>query len=167
MSSEQGTSEAVVSPLVRFAERELDLAGVGDPDADYDGALKGAVLEIVKVFSEQGHSGMSAAMVIAMAEKLMRFEPLTPLSGEDSEWNDVGDFGSSHMRWQNNRCSHVFKRHDGLAYDAEGIVFEDADGARFTARGSHVPVTFPYAPRREVVRIADADDPEVDRDRLP
>jgi hypothetical protein len=140
-----------MSNLVEHAERELDFAGIGDEDADYDGALKPAVLAIIKVFAEQGHSGASAAMTTAMVGKLMRFEPLTPLTGADEEW--VHLHYDDHIAYQNKRCSHVFKDADGRAYDIDGIVREDPSGSRWQGSGSNVDVTFPYTPKTEVVHI--------------
>lgn len=144
--------------LMRHADRELDLAGVGDPDADYDGALKQAVLDIVRVFSEQGHSGGSAAMVTAMVEKLLRFEPLTPLTGDEHEWNEVTDFdpGRGSRVWQNNRCSHVFREElDGetWAHDIESVVMIDPSGGAWSGGRHAARITFPYVPTREWVHI--------------
>ena len=65
--------------IMRHAEREL---GEG-----FDIELQ----EILLVFSSQGHSGMSAGITTSLVEKLMRYEPIGPLTGEDSEWNEVGD----------------------------------------------------------------------------
>ena len=141
------------SNLVAHAERELDLAGVGDEAADYDGMLKGAVIELVKVFASQGHSGFSASMVLSLFAKVANFEPLVPLTGEDSEWNDVSEMSSSGML-QNNRHSSVFRDVDtGRTYDIDGKVFRDPDGACYTNGDSHVDVTFPYTPTTEYVDV--------------
>jgi hypothetical protein len=121
--------------LMSHAQREL-----GD---GMDVELK----ELLLVFSSQGHSGASAAITTDLIAKLMRYEPLGPLTGESSEWNQVGE-----GVWQNNRCSHVFKqldRFDGQAYDLDGIVWRDPDGFTFTNGESFVPVTFPYTPKTE------------------
>ena len=121
------------------------------------------VLELLDVFSDQGHSGSSAPYAIGLFEKLASFEPLVPLTGEDWEWNEVGT-----NVWQNNRCGHVFKEADGKAYDIEGRIFyewneRDAEPdepecpgkhrfkSHFTSRDSRVYITFPYTPKREYV----------------
>lgn len=134
--------------LVEFAKHELALANVGD--SLYGDMLPEAVLEIVKVFEEQGHSGMSAGIVTQLVEKLMRFEPLTPLTGGDDEWTEV-----SPGCFQNKRCSHVFKE-NGEAYDINGRIFREPGGSCFTNRDSRVPVTFPYTPKHEYVDIPSA-----------
>ena len=136
-----------VSNLVKHAERELRAAGLFDEDSDYGGMLAEAVLELVQVFAAQGHSGTSAMGTIALFKKLASFEPLGPLTGADEEWNEVGS--GVH---QNNRCSHVFKE-DGQAYDIQGKIFREPDGATYTSLGSRVPVTFPYVPHSEVVDV--------------
>jgi len=85
--------------------------------------IQNNVIELIRVFSKQGHSGMSASYCISMFEKLARFEPLGPLTGADDEWNEVGE-----GMLQNNRCSHVFKGADGRAYDIDGRIFREPDG---------------------------------------
>lgn len=139
-----------MSNLVKFAESELKAAGLIDKDSDYNGELGKAVLEIVKVFAKQDHSGMSASMTTAIVEKLMRFEPITPLTGKDDEWNDVSHM-STEPKWQNKRCGHVFKDSDGRAYDSEGKIFRDPDGSTWTNGDSRVYITFPYTPKSEYV----------------
>jgi hypothetical protein len=41
------------------------------------------------------------------------FNPIAPLTGEDSEWNDITEMCGGHTQYQNNRCSAVFKKEDG------------------------------------------------------
>jgi hypothetical protein len=69
------------------------------------------------------------------------FKPLTPLTGEDDEWNEVrtGVF-------QNKIYSAVFKDgKDGQAYNVEGKIFSDDEGKTwFTNRNSRVYIDFPY-----------------------
>ena len=132
--------------LVEHARKELAEAGLFDIDSDYDGMLGEAVLELIQKFSEQGHSGMSASMTISLFEKLARFKPLTPLTGEDDEWIDVDD-----NTYQNRRHPSIFKDQDGQAYWYGGVVFKNQDGATFTNEYSRVPVTFPYTPTEPTI----------------
>lgn len=130
-----------------FARDELTRAGMFDNDSDYGGMLGDAVMKMVKVFAEEDHSGFSARMAISLFEKVARYEPLTPLTGEDDEW-----FEPMEGMWQNKRCSHVFKdRKDGPAYDINGRVFRDPDGSCWTNSDSRVTITFPYTPASETV----------------
>lgn len=136
-----------MSNLEIFAKDELTRAGYFDPDSDYGGMLGDAVMKMIKVFADEGHSGFSAHRAIAIFERVARFEPLTPLTGADDEWNEIRD-----GEWQNRRCSHVFKNLDG-AYDIQGRVFREPNGCCFTSRDSRVAVTFPYVPKIEYVDV--------------
>lgn len=140
-----------MSALVAHAIRELDRAGIGDEDADYDGMLKKAVLEIVEIFSSQGHTGHSAAVTVAMVEKLLRFEPLSPLTGDADEWVEIDPAISVNIAAQNIRCSRVFRRHDGTSFDVEGRVFRERNGTTYLDARSAVDVTFPYTPATELI----------------
>lgn len=134
------------------AKDELTRAGMFDKDSDYGGMLGEAVMKMIKQFAEEGHSGFSANAAINLFSRLARFEPLTPLTGEDDEWAEVEPSGL----FQNKRCSHVFKE-NGEAYDIEGRIFRYPDGVCVTRGDSRVPVTFPYVPKREYVDVPKAD----------
>lgn len=136
-----------MSNLEDFARDELTRAGLFSKGSDYGGMLGDAVMKMIKVFADEGHSGFSANMAINLFERVARFEPLTPLTGEDDEWNEVGT-----GVFQNRRCSHVFKE-NGEAYDSTGRIFREPSGACFTSRGSRVPITFPYTPKTEYVDV--------------
>jgi len=101
--------------LVDYARKELELAGLFDEDADYGGMLGTATLDLVTLFSTQGHSGASAAIVTELASRLMQYEPLTPLTYEPDEWNNVSDMSSNPM-WQNNRDFKTFSVDGGKTH---------------------------------------------------
>ncbi len=111
------------------------------------------VLEILDVFAKQGHSGMSASYCLGILEKVMKFEPITPLTGDDSEWTLVSEDNNRPI-YQNRRCSHVFKDHEDRSYDIQGKVLFDwytgEDGERhksyYTSSESIVYIEFPYTP---------------------
>lgn len=130
------------------AHAKAELRALGYYDGDPMSAMMAAgLVESVRVFATQGHSGMSAAFARGCLGKLLAFEPLGPLTGAPSEWMEVGP-----GVFQNLRCSRVFKqadRFDGQAYDIDGIVWRDADGCMFTNGASRVPITFPYTPKTE------------------
>jgi len=135
---------------VRHAEREFLAAGyipLDQPQEDGPNKwIQENVLELLDVFSRQGHSGFSAPYCLETFRKLALHEPLVPLSGANDEWHEVGD-----GVFQNKRCSHVFKDADGRAYDINGRIFREPSGACYTNR---VYVTFPYTPTREYVDVA-------------
>lgn len=144
-----------MSNLIEHAKREFLAAGYIPLDQEQEDGpnkwIQESVLELIRVFSEQGHSGSSAPYCIGYFSKLAAFEPLVPLTGEDSEWNDVG--GGT---FQNNRCSHVFKeskRFDGQPYDINGKVFREPDGCCYTSKDSAVQISFPYTPKTEYIEV--------------
>lgn len=139
-----------MSNLIKHAERELALLGGADDQMQQ--AMNEHLLKMVALFAEEGHSGFSAGYALGCLKKLLAFEPLTPLTGADDEWNDMSKY-SNEPTWQNNRCSRVFKRADGTAYDIDGKVFVEPSGTAFTSGDSHVPVTFPYVPKTEYVEV--------------
>ena len=75
--------------LIDHAKTELEIAGLFDKDSVYDGALGESVMELIQVFSKQGHSGMSAPLVANLFHKLATYQPLGPITGKDEEWGDV------------------------------------------------------------------------------
>jgi hypothetical protein len=151
-----------------FAVEELKRCGysfdddgypVDDPDDSFDmnAEMCMCVLEVLEVFAKQGHSGMSASHAIGILEKVMKFEPLTPLTGDDDEWTHICDERTNNEElWQNKRCSRVFKSNRDGVYDIDGKIFYDwytdpetGDRSKsyFTSGDSRVPVEFPYTPK--------------------
>lgn len=159
-----------MSNMHKHALMEFKAAGWLDETGAYKDEMQAAicehVLELLKVFSAEGHSGTTAPYTVNLFKSLAMFEPIVPLTGEDWEWHEA-----STGVFQNKRCSHVFKqadRFDGQAYDIQGKVFfewrereldEDDVGypgtrrfkSSYTSRDSCVPVTFPYTPKTEYV----------------
>ena len=154
--------------LESHALAEFRAAGWMDENGKYSDEMQESIcknmLELLSVFSSQGHSGFSASYLLNCFEKLARFEPIVPLTGEDWEWSDVSDMFDGEKVYQNNRCSRVYKSEDrfnGQAYDVLGKSFiehyynEDGEETTFsyTSGDSHVPITFPYSPKTEYVDV--------------
>lgn len=139
--------------FIGFAESELDRIGMtADSEDEMNVAMREHILRMVQAFADEGHSGFSANYAVNCLEKLLRYQPLSPLTGEDDEWTEVGD-----GVYQNKRCGRVFKE-NGEAYDIDGIVFwewytDPETGEKFkshfTCKDSRVPVQFPYTPKTE------------------
>lgn len=129
--------------MVERADRELRAAGY-DPDSPefVKHQVYRNVMELVRVFSDQKHSGMSAGWIMSIFNQLVRGAPLAPLTGADSEWVLVDE---AKGLYQNIRCARVFKEGD-RAYDIEAKVFRSEDGVLFTSKDSIQDVTFPYTP---------------------
>ena len=119
-------------------EMELVLKECEPMDVAMQVALYHNILKMLEVFHGEHHSGSSADFARYSFSRLSDFKPLTPLTGEEWEWGT--DAGSD----QNKRCSHVFRRADGTAYDIRGKVFVEPNGAAYTSSESTVEITFPY-----------------------
>lgn len=133
--------------LVEYAKSEL--ARIGRDEDGMQDMINKNILSIVEVFSEQEHSGFSAGYALSALERLLRFKPLTPLTGEDDEWNEI-----SNGTQQNKRCSSVFRNADGTAHDIDGIVVSDNGGITWFSSGRfRKEVTFPYAPPTHAERV--------------
>lgn len=143
--------------LLNHAKSELDRI-----HKDEDGMqelINNDILEIIKVFEDQGHSGFSASYAINALERLLNFKPLTPLTGEDDEWFNPGIVIDSETLYQNKRCSSVFmhKRDDGIVtscHDNDGVIVSDNGGITwFTSGRFRKEVTFPYYPPTEPEKV--------------
>jgi hypothetical protein len=131
--------------LVDYAEHELEIIGMGASSTEENKAMHDHIIHMVKEFSKEGHSGFSASYALGILQKLLAYEPLTPLTGKDDEWFET-DIGEDDMKWQNKRCFSVFKTADGQTYDSAAVVYY-AKGNRedtYTKGGQRTPITFPY-----------------------
>ena len=102
------------------------------------------LMQMVRVFADQGHSGSSAAYAIGKLMRLLDWKPLTPLWGAEDEWQP--SFVEGDLQ-QNIRCFAVFRTHgdNATAFYSEGKIFSDDGGQTwYTSRESHVPITFPF-----------------------
>lgn len=129
-----------MSNLVDYAKDELKRIGMINSGEPYNDWATKAILDLIELFASQDHTGFTAPYVINAFSRLAKFKPLSPLTGEDDEWNDTG-----HGILQNKRYSSVFKDRDGTAYDIDGKVFSDDGKVWYTCRDSRVNVTFPYS----------------------
>nr|DAP09786.1 MAG TPA: hypothetical protein [Caudoviricetes sp.] len=138
-----------MSDSVEYAKSELArITKDGDRLQD---VINKNILDIVELFSSQGHSEFTAGYSMSILERLLRFKPITPLTGEDDEWADVShEMGQKHF--QNKRCSSVFKTVDEKgnmieAYDIDAIAYSDNGGLTWYTSSCFLKnVTFPYEP---------------------
>ncbi len=94
--------------LVEHAQRELDRIG-----EDLDTAA--GIISVVQAFADCRHSGGSAPYAIAYLERLLRFEPLSPITNDPAEWVDRTEM-SGYPLWQNERDSRAMSHDGGLTY---------------------------------------------------
>lgn len=121
--------------IIERAEAELKAVNFGEEDT-------AVMLDILKRFFAQWNSGGAVWSVAPILQKLICGKPLSPLTGADSEWIDRSEFtdgpvdasGKMPTLWQNLRCSSVFKREDGTAYDID------------LPLPGQQEITFPYSP---------------------
>lgn len=130
------------NPWLVWCQKELDR--LVEPGDDMQKRMNRHIMRLCRVFDKEGHSGFTASYAIHIFKRLVEWKPLTPLTGQESEWN--GD--------QNNRCSAVFRNSDGSYIYIDGKVFSDDGGETwFTSKESIVPITFPYIVPTEPERI--------------
>lgn len=138
------------SNLIKHAKRELVAIGydLNDTEEGPNKWMIESVLELIDVFSKQGHSGFSAPECIHLFTKLASYKPLSPLKGTVDEWVEV-----SKNVWQNNRYSSVFKNEKNEAWNINGKVFVEPNGSAYTGKDSFVSITFPYTPVTEYIKV--------------
>lgn len=150
-----------MSNLLEHARNELKLIGMTEDAADeMNAAITKDILQLIEIFSEQGHSGFSANYCISMFEKLARYETIAPITGEDGEWTDVGNY-DGRVVYQNKRASNIFREvsENGnvISYQIDRYIFREPDGATFTRGGedgSRFYITeWPYTPEHEFIDV--------------
>jgi hypothetical protein len=134
--------------LVEYAQDELQRAGWFDKDSDYAGMVGPAVVEMMRQFAEEGHSGYSAHLVLHIFERLASYRPLTPLDNpmEKGEYHCVSEAsGTPPMTTlQSLRKSSVFSEDSGKTwYDIDK---KRTRWERIT-RSRRAYITFPYMPK--------------------
>ena len=131
--------------LKEYAKNELMKAGLTEKQ-DEKTCIADNVLELIDVFSKQGHSGSSARTVLDLFYKIASYQPILPLTGSDDEWVEIAE-----GLWQNRICSSVFKDeklYNGQAYDIDGRLFSKDNGKTWyrPGREGDLLITFPYIP---------------------
>lgn len=135
--------------LVKHAIFELDAIG------EHDEWMRRGVLDLVRTFAAQGHSGFSAAHMVGVLERLLRFQPLSPLTDSPSEWMGVdGGPDMSTTTWQSRRQSEAFSQDGGKTYyllsECEGSqrpMHTSAPAAETTCLGSSLSRTIGLSPQ--------------------
>ena len=142
-----------MSNLLKHADRELKFIGYDGKD-EYNNMAKAAIMELLTTFANQGHSGFSANYIVNLFNKLAKYETLSPLTGNDDEWNDVSDMsGDRKTLFQNNRDGRVFKNDDG-AFFTEAIIWTESGESSYTNKDSNRYIkSFPFTPKTFYVKV--------------
>lgn len=112
------------SKMSDWARNELQMAGLFDKESDYEGMLGEAVMELMDKFSEQGHSGFSAELTASIFDRLVHWKPLSELTSDPEEWNEIEEEQSSHFPghdgkvkvFQSRRSPDCFSEDGGQTY---------------------------------------------------
>lgn len=128
--------------IIEQAKSELAAINFGEEDS-------AVMVEILEKFFDQWDSGGAVSCAAPVLMRLIKGQPLAPLTGADDEWVDTMGDG---VMLQNRRCGSVFKDRrmpDGsLSLDGSGeLLIHDIDAA-----DPFAPITFPYNPETRMVR---------------
>jgi hypothetical protein len=124
------------------------------------------VIEVLEVFSKQGHSGSSAPFAINYFKDLAAFKPLSPITCTEDEWGDVSSY-SDGILFQNIRNSAVFKEgEDGKPYYIDAIVWKTQNGGSYTGTAydkkggklrSSQSIKLPFSPKTFYIDVIEVE----------
>lgn len=127
--------------MIEFAKWQLNKLTEKCKDEDskiMQKMMNNDVLELLKVFSEQGHSGFSAPIAIRLFSRLANYKLITEVEDNPDDWDENG---------QHKYISSVFKRDDGTCYYLYGRLFAEPNSDNFFYnKASNVDITFPVKP---------------------
>jgi len=146
-------------------------------DEDYGLMCYEAAERLLEVFEEQGHSGYSARIVCSIFERLVKGNPLTPVTDEEDQWRKAYSFKKDPVkRYQHKRMGSLFKyvAPDGAVsyYDIERIKAYDQNSSNFSTThindivSEYFPIKFPYIGEEIKVRVNDFDNIETANGRV-
>ena len=155
-------------------ERESAIKAGREENAEYGIACYKSALKAFKSLLEDGRSGMSISITGQILNRLILGEPLSPVTGEEDEWEDVSYAGMPEgviEEYQNKRMSSLFKYvyadgsvkysdvqrttcyessrddiHDGVPF-RNGFISRVIDEVK--------PITLPYVPQHFKVYVAE------------
>ena len=143
------------SDLIKHAKNEFVYAGWVDQNGRFYDEIQERIcydiLDILKVISDQGHSGSSIGYLMHILNILVKYRSITPLTGESDEWDEP--YGLNFC--VNKRDPRVIKYNDGTCVFTDGKIFVDKNGAEYLdGKNSYVVIkSFPYMPESEYVYV--------------
>lgn len=130
------------SALIEHAKREFVASGYTPLDQEQEDGpnkwIQENLLELLRTFGAQGHSGASASYCINMFNKLANYEPLTPLTLAEDEFNklDIED----NKILQNIRDSRVYIiEEEGKARFMHAIVWRNYENNEHFSGAAYLP----------------------------
>jgi len=136
---------------IKHAEREFIRAGYEPLDQEQEDGpnkwIQENVMELLEVFSKQGHSGSSAPYCIKMFSELAKFKIITPIKSAE-EFDFCGEEGRSN---QSRVISGVFQDDRGEYY-IDAVVLRTKTGgwhgnAEHLGIPRHIYVKYPFMPK--------------------
>ena len=119
-------------------------------------SLNKSILDLVQVFKDNDGDDETVSMIF----KLGNFKPLTPLTGDDSEWIGPPPGVEDDGTLQNKRCPSIFKEKDGKVKYLEKYVITDDGGLSWFTSDAILEklnldssITFPYLPTTDEIYI--------------
>lgn len=140
--------------LIQHLHTEFEILGTNPSLDNYGDMVKENVLQLMEVFSKQGHSGGSAPIISRVFFDLANFKLLSPLTGNDEEFSEV-----SPNLWQNKRNSAVFKEGDGRAYFLDAIIWRTNKGMTYAGKtkcgttSRQYIKSFPFTPKTFTIDV--------------
>lgn len=151
-----------------LAQREFEILEQTVPDALIL-PFKKEILDLCEAFYQSGQSGGSApytaSAISQVVHSLMLHHPITGITGDDEEWNNVSDINDGESMYQNRRCSAVFKSDTEPAYYLDAIIWQgEEDWDTFIGRvyldesftelvQSRQTVKFPFKPKSFYINV--------------
>ena len=141
------------SELIKHAKDEFIYAGWVDQNGKFYDEIQGEIcydiLDILKVISDQGHSGSSINYLMDILNRLVKYKSISPLTGQADEWEKSYGLDFS----INKRDPRVIKYNDGTCVFTEGRIFVDKYGHEYLdGKNSYVVIkSFPYMPESKYV----------------
>lgn len=163
-------SEKSENMYIEHFNRELEIMRAtvkGNDDLVIEPYVR-SIREVCKDFADEGHSGGSAPMAASILAQTIKavlgFQILSPLTGQDAEWNDVSDMGGanpigSRILFQNKRDSAVFKNSEDKCTYNTCIVWKGEEpydtftGSLAGIGSSHYIKSFPFMPKTFYVDV--------------
>lgn len=131
--------------LVHFAENELNRLLSEDDEMQKE--INKSILDVLNLMATQGHSGFSLSYTLSLLDRLLSYKPITALTGEEDEWEDITELNDGESLQQNKRYYSIFRSNNdnSTAYNVNGKVFSDDGGESwYSSSNSSIPIIFPY-----------------------